>query len=140
MFYYVKIGELAQLAQGNTPAFPVEKCKIVIDAIAFLFIATVVYIEIDEAVSILGQEDGGKVEYLEGARRAGYIFIALGILFGGIGAMTLWTIKVHFKRMFRKHMCTLAVATFALSVPTIITGILAFLHGSKDGLYEEFAS
>jgi len=31
-------------------------------------------------------------------------------------------------------------ATFALSVPTIIRGVLDFLRGSKSGLYDNLAS
>jgi len=100
VFYYVKIGELAQLAQGNTPAFSVERSKCVIDAVAFLFIATVLYIEIDETVLILNKQESGMSNTLLGLTRAGCIFIALGILFGLLGIMTLCTMKVHFKKFY----------------------------------------
>lgn len=131
---------MAQLALGNYPAFSVERCRCVIDAVAFLFIAMVVYVEIDEAILILGHPEKNLGVNLYGLRRSGYIFGTLGILFNVIGLFTLCTMKVHFPRFFKKHQCAMIAAIIGLSLPITFRGVLDYLRGSNSDYYLSLAS
>jgi len=72
---------------------------------------------------------------LYGLRRAGCIFIILGILFGIVGVMILYTTKTNFKKFYENNMYAVVAATVALSVPLTTRGVLDYLRGAESGLY-----
>ena len=57
----------------------------------------------------------------------GVIFLVLGVGFLIYGVLTIYALKIFFNDFFRENRCLLIFASFTLSVPLLIRGILTML-------------